>query len=79
MSPLGIVMAVLLVLIAVSLVVVPYLRAGAEPVPAADGGADRRADVERRLHENYCLDCGMKFDHPGQSPCPNCGGGGDAR
>ena len=76
MSPLGLVMAGLLILVTVMLVAVPYLRAGRDPVLAHGHEDQVRIDIERRLHENYCLDCGMRLEHPGQSPCPHCGAPG---
>jgi uncharacterized paraquat-inducible protein A len=76
MTPLGFVMAGVLILVTVILVAVPYLRAGRDPVVAEAPPDQVRMDIERRLHENYCLDCGMRLEHAGQSPCPHCGAPG---
>lgn len=78
MSPLGFVMAILLVSVTVALVAVPYWRAGLAPQTGRSGSARFQDDVERVLRETYCLDCGRKLERVRQSPCPHCGSSGGA-
>lgn len=66
-------MVVALVLVAAALVLVPYWRAGQEPLEEASSPGGFAQDVDRLLHDLYCLECGMRFDRAGQSRCPHCG------
>jgi hypothetical protein len=73
MTPLGLVMVVTLVLVTVALVAVPYWRAGRDPLEETPGGGSFSQDVDRLLRDLFCLECGMRLERAGQSPCPHCG------
>ena len=65
------ILATLLVVAVVGLVVVPWLRAGAEN--RAKENPWSMADIERKLTREYCLECGQRVESPAYDACPACG------